>query len=753
MRKILLSTANAEENRVAVVENNLLTDYLSVYAGQEDRRGSIYVGTIEEVETSLDACFVNIGDSKKGFLQFNDIDAAALGPGSGSIADRLHSGASVLVQITKDSRSEKGPLLTTRIKLSSNNLLLMPREKDKTRLHLSRRADESERQRIEQARDRLQAPEGQSLIVRSNAFDKAIEDLIWERVNLLSLWSMIQKIAQKQEKPTLLYEYQNIVNICLSEYLSQDIEEIVCDNERTQDEVKENLDAIGGLSPERVRLIKGDELLFDDGMVKQFDALVTRKVALRSGGEMVIDTTEAMVTIDVNSKRSRGQSNIENTAFNTNMEAASELATQLKLRNLAGLIVVDFIDMSSEENRAKLENHVRREFRKDRAKTNIGSLSQFGLLEMTRQNIGRPLHESHSIVCHHCSGTGRMPTVRSTALNLLDKIRAACIGRKQVGAIVIEMAIDPATYLLNEKRAELHEILVDFGIEVLIVPSANLDRAEHKMRVEKNKRTSYARHSYEQDISSEIKSDYLAQQAGSQKSEPVAAITSSDVRKSQQPRPSTQAKEEPRTEKGIFRSLVSSLFSTASKGATAAKTNGGKKTSRGRSGSINSSDEDSDSSRKRRRSRSRGGRGRSGKPGNRQQQATESSNGKGKETEGGSGKRSKDSSSPSQAKRKPKAGHRSKPEAKPEPRSEAKPAAKPESKSGPTPSTRSSKSSPDESVKAPGSDKPEGKSISGSSATMPSPRPAPPLKTDAPTPDPAASQMKRGRGSTVRRST
>lgn len=488
MRKILISTANAEENRIAVLDNEVLTDYLSVIAGQEDRKLSVFAGVIEEVETSINACFVNIGDSgKKGFLQFADIAEECLPPGEGTIAERLEPGMRILVQIIKDSRSEKGPLLSSRVKLSSNNLVLMPRERNAKPLSISHSATPSERQRLMETEGLADLPEGHAIIIRSNGLDQTGEELVRQKDNLLEFWGQINQFFDKGKGPQLIYENLNIVNICLTEYHSFATDAIICDDADTLKDIKGYIELMKAAEPATLRLVEPGEPIFDERILRQLDALQARKVKLKSGGEIVIDTTEALVAIDINSKRSRSQKNIEETALNTNIEAATEICLQLRLRNLAGQVVIDFIDMKSKENQQSLIRHIDREFRRDRASITIGEMSKFGLLELTRQNIGRPLHEAHSSVCSHCDGTGRSPQTLSLALEILDRIKETAFNRKPK-VIYAEMPLDPAIYLLNDKRQDLELFRSNNGVEVIIIPSTVLKGRDLNIRTERNAR-------------------------------------------------------------------------------------------------------------------------------------------------------------------------------------------------------------------------------------------------------------------------
>ena len=524
MRQILLSTTNNEENRLAVLDNGKLAEYLSVVSRLEDRRGSILCGIVSEVENSLDACFVDIGDNKKGFLQFGNIHKDCLPEGEGGPGKLLKPGMPILVQITKDSRAQKGPLLTTHVKLMSHHLVLLPREKDPEPLKISQKASDEERRAIMDAKELLSAPDAMTMIIRSNGLDRPVEDLAWERNSLISLWDLIQQVFAKMDSPTLIYEYRSIVNICLTEYLTRGTSEIVCDSGSTEQEVRDMLETMGGDLSTQVRTVGADEVLFSDNTLKQVDSLMNRRVQLPSGGELVIDITEAMVAVDVNSSRARSQSGIEATALATNLEAATEVALQLKLRNLSGLVVIDFIDMKPSENRSKLENHFRRALRGDRAQTSTGSISQFGLMEMTRQNVGSPLHETHSHLCDKCGGTGRLPVVRAFASSIVDKIREIALNRKQVGTVIAELPIEAATYVLNEKREDLLSIQEDLGVDTIILPSTNMSSSESRFSVEKDRRGGKME-SHQRKLQRNLSSDSYINEPKNSRKEMVAALT------------------------------------------------------------------------------------------------------------------------------------------------------------------------------------------------------------------------------------
>ncbi len=528
MKKILLSAANPDEKKIAVLSDGILSDYVSYMPGMEDRRNSIYRGIVDKVSSSLDACFVKIGDTKNGFLQANEIDESYLeGSADQPLNERLKPGTPLVVQIIKDARSDKGTFLSTRIKLMGHWMALETKPRKTSGMHISRVATSAERAAITAISDSLVPPTGMNLIVRTAGLEAAPAELVWEfNSYLLKLWSKINEVAGQMEDPGLIYHDMDIVNRCVREHFTPSVVDLVCDTEQTAAEVRQIFNAIMPDMVERVRAVPEDASLFDDRVLGQIDALLAREVRLPSGGSIVIDQTEALVAVDVNSSRTRGQSGIEDTASKTNREAATEIARQLRLRNLSGLIAIDFIDMDDAANRNNLINHFARALGSDRAQIQMGSLSEFGILEMTRQNIGRALHETHSAVCDRCEGTGRRPTARSFALNQLDKIRDLCIKRRPLAMLTVEMAIDPATYLLNEHRAELRKIEQDYDIDIVILPSRRLEMPQANMRIDTVPKSHSRKLSYEQKTGPSIQGDSYREEANKGRSIAAAAISS-----------------------------------------------------------------------------------------------------------------------------------------------------------------------------------------------------------------------------------
>lgn len=465
MGKILISTANTEESRIAVIEHELLTSYLSVIEGHVDRKQGIFSGVVESIATELNACYVNIGDSdKKGLLKFTKIAKECLPPGKNSV----EPGMRLLVQVLTDSHGKKGPACTSRIKLSSKNLCLMPREDDPRPLILPSPAKPGQYPFLAEA---LEVPAGFTIkVLGFSSLELPTEKLERQKDNLLGFWQRIQQAFNKATGPYPIYDYSNIVNICLTEHYSPSIDEIVCDDARTLDEIKKSMKVMQMAEPAIMRVADPGEPVFDNNILQQIDTLQARKVKLKSGGEIVIDVTEALIAIDINSQSAR-KANKEETALHTNIEAATEICRQMRLRNLSGQIVIDFIGMKSKEDQQKLMQHFKEEISHDQASPNVGKISKFNLLELTRQNIGRPLHEAHPLPCAHCDGTGR----GFTSLDILARVKHTAIGlNPKIKVIYAELPFDIATDLLNNKRQKLDFYHKNNGIEINIIPSSSL---------------------------------------------------------------------------------------------------------------------------------------------------------------------------------------------------------------------------------------------------------------------------------------
>lgn len=531
MEKILLSTTNPNEQRLAVVNNGILNDFLSLVPGQEDRKGNIYRGIIEVVEPSIEACFVDIGDRKKAFLQFTEIhDFYLKEPANGdtSFGARLKPGTAVLVKIVKDSRGGKGPLVSTFIDLASTHLVLFPNPKDASKaVRISRQADPEDATRIENEQDKFELPKGMCMIVRSHGTKMPLKDLTWQLNSyLVPFWNKIKEVYNRLDEPELIYEDNNIVNLCMREYFNERTTELICDQVATVEEAKQTIGLFMPALVDRIRMVAEDEVLFNASIINQIDGLTARTVSLPSGGELVIDITEAMIAIDINSKRSRSNKDIEQTAYQTNLEAAREIARRLRLANLAGLIVIDFIDMDDENNRRTLVQQFRSYMRRDKSQISIGEISRFGLLEMTRQNIGRALHETHASLCPACKGSGRSPTVAAFARTMLERLREACMHKQNVGTVTMYLPVAPATYLLNEQRAAINAIQAEHAVDIYIVPVASMQLPEHRLRIDKMAAHKRKKASFEHSVEQEIAMTEHANTTSNGKQRAAPAITS-----------------------------------------------------------------------------------------------------------------------------------------------------------------------------------------------------------------------------------
>ncbi|MCY4325703.1 MAG: ribonuclease E/G, partial [Betaproteobacteria bacterium] len=450
----------------------------------------------------------------------------------------------------------------TRIKLMGHWLLLEVLPRTASGLMVTRAASGKEKADIMAGKDSLSPPSGMNLIVRSSGLDVKSADLIWEfNSYLLPLWKKIGEVAEQFEGPQLIYNDMDIINRCVREHFTPAVTELVCDSDNTAGEVKQLFEAIMPDMANRVTAVAADAALFDERVLGQIDALLTREVLLPSGGALVIDVTEALVAIDVNSGRNRGQSNIEDTAFKTNCEAAEEVARQLRLRNLSGIIAIDFIDMEVEENKTSLVTSFSKALRRDRAQIQVGSLSEFGILEMTRQNIGRALHEAHSTLCNKCGGVGRIPTVRSFVLHQLDKLHDLCIKRKQCGMVTMLMPIEPATYLLNEHRGDLRRLEEQFGVDIVIVPSRNLEMPEVNVRIDKVSSLSTAGSSY--DLGKDDKSEasaYRDQQTARRQAVPAISNYKPEPRRRHGQAAAKTARAAPQKQAPQRKGIIESLF-------------------------------------------------------------------------------------------------------------------------------------------------------------------------------------------------
>lgn len=495
MKRMLINATQQEELRVALVDGQRLYDLDIESPGHEQKKANIYKGKITRIEPSLEAAFVDYGAERHGFLPLKEI-AREYFPsnysshGRPNIKDVLREGQEVIVQIDKEERGNKGAALTTFISLAGSYLVLMPNNPRAG--GISRRIEGDDRTELKEALSSLELPDGMGLIVRTAGVGKSAEALQWDLSFRLKHWEAIQKAAENRPAPFLIHQESNVIVRAFRDYLRQDIGEILIDNPKVLELARQHIGALGRPDfSSKIKLYTGEIPLFSHYQIEsQIESAFQREVRLPSGGSIVIDTTEALTAIDINSARATRGGDIEETAFNTNLEAADEIARQLRLRDLGGLIVIDFIDMTPVRHQRAVENRLREAVRQDRARIQISHISRFGLLEMSRQRLSPSLGESSHHVCPRCSGTGTIRDNESMALSILRLIEEEALkeNTQEVHAIV---PVPIASYLLNEKRDAVSAIETrQGGVKAIIVPNDQMETPHYSvLRVRKGEET------------------------------------------------------------------------------------------------------------------------------------------------------------------------------------------------------------------------------------------------------------------------
>ncbi|HHT1410123.1 ribonuclease E [Klebsiella michiganensis] len=496
MKRMLINATQQEELRVALVDGQRLYDLDIESPGHEQKKANIYKGKITRIEPSLEAAFVDYGAERHGFLPLKEIareyfPANYNSHGRPNIKDVLREGQEVIVQIDKEERGNKGAALTTFISLAGSYLVLMPNNPRAG--GISRRIEGDDRTELKEALASLELPDGMGLIVRTAGVGKSAEALQWDLSFRLKHWEAIQKAADSRPAPFLIHQESNVIVRAFRDYLRQDIGEILIDNPKVLELARQHIAALGRPDfSSKIKLYTGEIPLFSHYQIEsQIESAFQREVRLPSGGSIVIDSTEALTAIDINSARATRGGDIEETAFNTNLEAADEIARQLRLRDLGGLIVIDFIDMTPVRHQRAVENRLREAVRQDRARIQISHISRFGLLEMSRQRLSPSLGESSHHVCPRCSGTGTVRDNESLSLSILRLIEEEALkeNTKEVHAIV---PVPIASYLLNEKRAAVSAIETrQADVRVIIVPNDQMETPHYSvLRVRKGEETS-----------------------------------------------------------------------------------------------------------------------------------------------------------------------------------------------------------------------------------------------------------------------
>ena len=484
MKRMLINATQQEELRVALVDGQRLYDLDIESPGHEQKKANIYKGTITRVEPSLEAAFVDYGADRHGFLPLKEI-ARTYFPkgykfeGRPNIKDVIKEGQEVIIQIDKEERGQKGAALTTFLSLAGSYLVLMPNNPRAG--GISRRIEGDERTELKESLSKLALPDGMGLIVRTAGVGKSYEELEWDLKVLLTHWEAVSKVAQERPAPFLIHQESNVIVRAIRDYLRRDIGEILIDKTSIYEQALHHIELVRPDFASRVKLYRGEVPLFSHYQIEsQIESAFQREVRLPSGGSIVIDPTEALTSIDINSARATKGGDIEETALNTNLEAADEIARQLRLRDLGGLVVIDFIDMTPVRHQREVENRMKDAVRNDRARVQLGRISRFGLLEMSRQRLRPSLGDSAHIVCPRCSGHGTIRGTESLALSILRILEEESI-KENTGQIEAQLPVPVATYLLNEKRKSIQLLEKRHGVNLLLIPNANLDTPHYQV--------------------------------------------------------------------------------------------------------------------------------------------------------------------------------------------------------------------------------------------------------------------------------
>ncbi|WP_457355624.1 Rne/Rng family ribonuclease [Roseateles sp. P5_D6] len=483
MKRMLINATQPEERRLAIVDGQKLLDFETEIEGREQRKGNIYKAVVTRVEPSLEACFVDYGEDRHGFLPFKEISRQFFREGTdvknATIKDAIKEGQELLVQVEKEERGNKGAALTTFVSLAGRYLVLMPNNPRGG--GVSRRIEGEDREELKENLDQLEYPKGMSLIARTAGIGRTAPELQWDLNYMLKLWTAIDDAAKGGKGAYLIYQESSLVIRAIRDYFTSDIGEILIDTDDLYEQASQFMNHVMPDQGHRVKRYRDDAPLFSRFQIEhQIETAFSRTVNLPSGGAIVIDHTEALVSVDVNSARSTRGTDIEETATRTNLEAADEIARQMRLRDLGGLIVVDFIDMEESKNRRDVEQRLRDALRQDRARVQFASISKFGLLEMSRQRLRPALSEGNHITCPRCNGTGHIRDTESSALQILRMVQEEAM-KDNTAAVHVQVPVEVTSFLLNEKRTEITKIELKQRVTVLLVPNKHLETPNYKL--------------------------------------------------------------------------------------------------------------------------------------------------------------------------------------------------------------------------------------------------------------------------------
>jgi ribonuclease E len=483
MKRMLFNATQQEELRVAIVDGQKLIDIDIETTGREQRKSNIYKGVITRIEPSLEACFINYGEERHGFLPFKEVARTYFREGvdvrTASIREALREGQEIMVQVEKEERGNKGAALTSFISLAGRYLVLMPNNPRGG--GVSRRVEGEDRQELRETMDRLDLPSGMSVIARTAGIGRNVDELQWDLNYLMQLWRAIEGAGQSSNGAFLIYQESSLVIRAIRDYFHPDIGEILIDTDDIFEQAQQFMSHVMPDMVHRVKRYRDDVPLFSRFQIEhQIETAYSRTVPLPSGGAIVIDHTEALVSVDVNSARATRGSDIETTAFNTNVEAAEEVARQLRLRDLGGLIVIDFIDMENARNQREVETRLKDALHFDRARVQMGKISRFGLMELSRQRLRPSLSEGSHVTCPRCNGTGHIRDTESSALQVLRIIQEEAM-KENSASIHVQAPVDVAAFLLNEKRGEILKIETRHRVSVILIPNKHLETPHYKL--------------------------------------------------------------------------------------------------------------------------------------------------------------------------------------------------------------------------------------------------------------------------------
>ena len=495
MKRMLFNATQSEELRVATINEDKLEDLDFERGNKEQRKSNIYKAVVTRIEPSLEAAFVNYGVDRHGFLPFKEIAPEFYSKKTRkkdvSIKDVLLEGQELIIQVSKEERGNKGAALTSYLSLAGRYIVLMPNNNGGG--GISRRVEGEERFEFKEILAKVKVKKGMSVIGRTAGIGASLEEIQWDLDYLTQLYDAIEGAADAQPAPFLIYQESNLVVRAIRDYFHDDIEEILIDKKEIFDQAHQFISHVMPAYVDRVKFYEDEISLFSKyGIENQIESAFLREVRLPSGGEIVIDHTEALVSVDVNSSRSTKGRSIENTAFSTNLEAADEVAKQLRLRDIGGLIVIDFIDMENLKNQKEVENKIRDALKLDKARIQTSRISRFGLLELSRQRLKPSLGEAVNGVCPRCKGTGRVRDIQSTSSYILRMIQEEA--NKDTNQIIsVQIPIEVATLLLNEKRKDIAAIEAKTKNDIIIIPNRYYEIPKYNLErsSQKNSKASY----------------------------------------------------------------------------------------------------------------------------------------------------------------------------------------------------------------------------------------------------------------------